>query len=113
MNLFKKFEITNAQTVHSPCTSTAIDFRGSIVPELDLSVMALVLLCGVIGPIGLCLASRAKKVYGVELIEEAVKDANANARDNGVENALFCAGECNRDFPSMFVVKVMRDVCFL
>ena len=91
--------------------STAGDLAG-LGSNGDNPMTLLDVCCGT-GTIGLCLASRAKKVYGVELIEEAVKDANANARDNGVENALFCAGECNRDFPSMFVVKVMRDVCFL
>ena len=48
--------------------------------------------CGV-GTIGLCAAAKAKQVIGVELNREAVKDAIANARLNGIKNAWFTAGD--------------------
>ena len=48
--------------------------------------------CGV-GTIGLCASSKAKQVIGVELNREAVKDAIANARLNGIKNAWFAAGD--------------------
>jgi 23S rRNA (uracil1939-C5)-methyltransferase len=50
------------------------------------------LYCGM-GTIGLTLAPRAGEVWGVEVVEEAVADAIANARRNGVENAQFFAGD--------------------
>jgi 23S rRNA (uracil1939-C5)-methyltransferase len=50
------------------------------------------LYCG-IGTIGLSLATRAREVIGVELIEPAVADAIANARVNEIENARFFAGD--------------------
>jgi 23S rRNA (uracil1939-C5)-methyltransferase len=50
------------------------------------------LFCG-IGTISLALAARAGEVWGLELVEEAVADAIANARRNGVENARFFAGD--------------------
>jgi 23S rRNA (uracil1939-C5)-methyltransferase len=50
------------------------------------------LYCG-IGTIGLLLAPRAAEVWGLELVEEAVADAIANARLNEVENAHFYAGD--------------------
>ena len=43
------------------------------------------LYCG-IGTISLFLAKRAKKVYGVEVIEQAILDARKNARENQIEN---------------------------
>ena len=46
------------------------------------------LYCGA-GTIGLSLAHKAKKVIGVEIIPEAIKDAEFNARTNGIENAEF------------------------
>ncbi|MGO0290039.1 methyltransferase domain-containing protein, partial [Enterococcus faecalis] len=46
--------------------------------------------CG-IGTIGLTLAQDAKQVYGIEVIEEAVKDAENNAKLNNIENATFTA----------------------
>jgi 23S rRNA (uracil1939-C5)-methyltransferase len=50
------------------------------------------LYCG-IGTIGLSLAARAREVVGVEIVEEAVADAIANARLNDVLNARFYAGD--------------------
>ncbi len=46
-----------------------------------------------IGTIGLLLASRAGEVWGVEVVEEAVADAIANARRNEIGNARFFAGD--------------------
>jgi 23S rRNA (uracil1939-C5)-methyltransferase len=50
------------------------------------------LYCG-IGTIGLSLASRAREIVGVEIVEPAVADAIANARINEIENAHFFAGD--------------------
>jgi 23S rRNA (uracil1939-C5)-methyltransferase len=50
------------------------------------------LYCG-IGTIGLSLASRAREIVGVEIVERAVADAIANARINEIENAHFFAGD--------------------
>ena len=50
------------------------------------------LYCG-IGTIGLLMAPRAAEVWGLELIEEAIADAIANARLNEVDNARFFAGD--------------------
>jgi 23S rRNA (uracil1939-C5)-methyltransferase len=50
------------------------------------------LYCG-IGTIGLSMASRAREVVGVEIVEAAVADAIENARRNDVQNARFYAGD--------------------
>ncbi|MBV8734172.1 MAG: 23S rRNA (uracil(1939)-C(5))-methyltransferase RlmD [Solirubrobacterales bacterium] len=50
------------------------------------------LYCG-IGSIGLLMAPRAGEVWGLELVEGAVRDAIANARSNEVDNARFLAGD--------------------
>ncbi len=50
------------------------------------------LYCG-IGTIALSLAIRAREVVGVEVVEEAVRDAIGNARLNEIENARFFAGD--------------------
>jgi 23S rRNA (uracil1939-C5)-methyltransferase len=50
------------------------------------------LFCG-IGTIGLSLARRAGEVWGLELVEEAIGDAIANARLNEIDNARFFAGD--------------------
>jgi 23S rRNA (uracil1939-C5)-methyltransferase len=50
------------------------------------------LYCG-IGTIGLSLALDAREVVGVEIVEDAVADAIANAELNGIDNARFYAGD--------------------
>jgi len=50
-------------------------------------------LCCGIGTIGLILAPRASEVIGVEIVEQAVADAQANARANEIQNARFLAGD--------------------
>ena len=50
------------------------------------------LYCG-IGTIGLLMAPRVAEVWGLELVEEAIADAIANARLNEVDNAHFFAGD--------------------
>jgi 23S rRNA (uracil1939-C5)-methyltransferase len=50
------------------------------------------LFCG-IGTIGLALAPRAGELWGLEIVEEAIADAIANARRNEVANARFFAGD--------------------
>ncbi len=49
------------------------------------------LYCG-IGTIGLTIASRIKKLIGIEIVPEAIENAKENAAKNGIENAeFFCA----------------------
>ena len=50
------------------------------------------LYCGA-GTIGLSMAKSAKSVIGVEIIEAAVKDAEFNAKENGIKNARFICGD--------------------
>ena len=59
------------------------------------------LYCG-IGTISLFLAGSAKKVYGVEIIPQAVADARENARRNGIENAEFFEGRAEEVLPEFY-----------
>ena len=54
------------------------------------------LFCG-IGTLGLSLAGAAGEIWGIELVTEAVADAERNARLNGVENAQFRAGDARKE----------------
>lgn len=57
--------------------------------------------CG-IGTISLFLAQKAKKVYGVEIIEEAINDANKNAQLNNITNAEFIVGKSEEVIPKLY-----------
>lgn len=59
------------------------------------------LYCG-IGTISLFLAQKAKMVYGVEVVPEAIEDARQNARQNGIENAAFFVGKAEEVLPEQF-----------
>ena len=59
------------------------------------------LYCG-IGTISLFLAQRAKKVYGVEIIPQAIHNARENAQINGIENAEFFAGKAEEVLPGYY-----------
>lgn len=70
------------------------------------------LYCG-IGTISLFLSERAKKVYGVEVVEAAIEDARRNAQLNGVKNAEFIAGEAERIVPELYSRGIRADVVVL
>ena len=59
------------------------------------------LYCG-IGTISLFLAGSAKKVYGVEIIPQAIEDAKANAQRNGIQNAEFFVGKAEEVLPAFY-----------
>lgn len=54
--------------------------------------------CG-IGTISLFLARQAKKVYGIEIVPEAISDAKKNAKMNGITNAEFVVGAAEKVMP--------------
>lgn len=67
-------------TASAPATPAA---KGSVL--LDLY-------CG-IGTIGLTMADKFEKLYGVEIIPEAIENAKYNAEANGIDNATFICGD--------------------
>lgn len=65
--------------------------------------------CG-IGTISLFLSKMAKKVYGVEIIPQAIENAKENARLNGVENVEFIVGESEIVIPELYRKGIQADV---
>lgn len=59
------------------------------------------LYCG-IGTISLFLAGRAKQVYGVEIVPQAIEDARENAANNGIKNAEFFVGKAEEVLPEKY-----------
>lgn len=65
------------------------------------------LYCG-IGTISLFLAQKAKKVYGVEIIPQAIDNAIENAKLNQIENAEFFVGKAEEVLPQKYENEQIR-----
>ena len=83
--------------------SLAVDYAGLTGNETVWD-----LYCG-IGTISLFMAKRAKHVYGVEVIPEAIEDARENARNNGIRNAEFFVGKAEEVLPEFYARKSAKD----
>ena len=64
--------------------------------------------CG-IGTISLFLAKKAKKVYGVEIVPEAIEDARKNADLNEITNVEFEVGEAETVIPNWYKQGITAD----
>jgi 23S rRNA (uracil1939-C5)-methyltransferase len=67
------------------------------------------LYCG-IGTIGLTLAAQAGEVWGLEIVPEAITDAEANAERNGITNAHFLAANARTGVRPLLVQAGKADV---
>ena len=65
--------------------------------------------CGT-GTITLFLAQKARKVYGIEIVQPAILDARKNARDNHVKNAEFIVGDATAVMPALYKQGIRPDV---
>ena len=76
---------------------------GTALEYADLSGNETVwdLYCG-IGTISLFLAQKAKKVYGVEIVPQAIEDARRNAALNGMDNVEFFVGKAEEVLPEQY-----------
>jgi 23S rRNA (uracil1939-C5)-methyltransferase len=91
----KSFFQTNTKQAEKLYSITR-DFAGLTGKEIVYD-----LYCGT-GSIGIFVSKLAKKIIGVEVIEEAIEDAKKNAALNNIQHASFFAGDvikiCNDDF---------------
>lgn len=76
--------------------STALDYA-----ELTGKEYVWDLYCG-IGTISLFLAQKAKKVYGIEIVPQAIEDAKNNAKLNDIENVEFFVGKAEEVLPEFY-----------
>lgn len=65
--------------------------------------------CGT-GTIALFLAQKAARVFGIEVIPEAIENARDNAKLNGVKNAEFLVGDAVDVLPRMYDEGIRSDV---
>ncbi len=99
------YQVNPAQT--EKLYGTALEYAGLTGNEVVWD-----LYCG-IGTISLFLAQKAKKVYGVEIVPQAIDDARQNARINGIENVEFFTREYeeHKVYADVIVVDPPRKGC--
>jgi 23S rRNA (uracil1939-C5)-methyltransferase len=86
---------------------TAVDFAGLTGKEYVIDAY-----CG-IGTIGIVAAKQAKKVLGIELNGDAVRDARMNAKENQITNIEFRKGDAGEVMVAMAEANVKADVVFM
>ena len=78
--------------------------------ELTQEYILFDLYCG-IGTIGIFASPYVKKVYGIEIVEQAIEDAKENVKINQIENIEFYAGDASKIFSNLMEKKqVYPDV---
>ena len=88
------YQVNPVQTVK--LYQTALEYAGLTGDETVWD-----LYCG-IGTISLFLARKARMVYGVEIVPQAIEDARNNARINGIKNAKFFVGKAEEVLPDFY-----------
>ena len=83
---------------------TAIEYAGLTGNEVLID-----LYCGT-GTIGLLCAGHAKKVYGIEIVPDAVKDARVNAQINEIDNIEFLTADANKGARVLLQNRIKPDV---
>lgn len=104
-----KFEIS-APSFYQVNTEQMIKLYNKAAEYANLSGKETLLdiYCG-IGTIGLSMADKAKQVIGIELVREAVIDANRNATINGILNARYICGKAEEVLPVCADASIERE----
>lgn len=84
----------------NPIQAEKLYLKGVEVANISKEDIVFDLYCG-IGTISLFMSSYAKRVYGIEIVKEAVDMAKENAKLNQVDNVEFIAGDVEEAFDDL------------
>lgn len=96
------FQVNPTQT--EKLYSTAIEFA-----DISNNDVCFDIYCG-IGTISLMAAKKAKEVVGVEIVEQSIKDAKINAKENNIYNTDFFTGKAEIVLPKLYNKGYRADV---
>ena len=80
--------------------------------KLQKEDIALDLYCG-IGTIGISASKYVKQVYGIEIVEQAIEDAEENATLNNIDNIQFICGDVEKALTNLLEQQVEPNVIFV
>lgn len=84
--------------VNTPALSVMLDALVRL-GEFDPRRTTLLDLCSGVGTLGMCLASRVRRVIGIELVEQSVLHARENGKRNGLQNVVYHCGRVESELP--------------
>lgn len=96
-----KFEVSPAsfmQVNHSQCER--LYSEALRMADLNKHMTVIDAYCGM-GSITLNIAKYARKVYGIEVVEAAIRNANRNKERNHISNAEFICGKCEEEITKL------------
>ena len=94
----------------NPIQAERLYYLGVDMAQITNQDVVFDLYCG-IGTISLFMSQYAKKVYGIEIVEEAVKMAKENAELNQVNNVDFIAGDVEKVLDDLlYKKKIIPDI---
>jgi len=99
------FQVNPVQT--EKLYNTAIEMAGLTGKENLLDIYS------GIGTISITASGKAKEVIGIEVVEQAVIDAEENVKANGVENCVFYAGKAESVVPEIMEKGFLPDVAII
>lgn len=112
--LGKKFKISNLSFYQvNPIQTEKLYAKAIQYAKLTGCETVFDLYCG-IGTIGICASDKAKQLFGIETIPEAISDAKENANLNHIKNSEFFVGDVEKTLPE-FVQKrnIKPEVVFV
>ena len=96
----------------NPCMTEKLYSKALEYADIRERDTVLDVYCG-IGTISLAAAKKAGQVIGIEIVEQAVADAERNAERNGINNAKFLADSAENAVPALIKSGMTPDIVIL
>jgi len=112
--LGKEFKISNMSFYQvNPIQTEKLYSKAIEYADLSGKETVFDLYCG-IGTIGICASDKAKELYGIETIPEAIEDAKENAKLNEIKNSEFFVGDVEKTLPEFIKTRnIDPDIVFV
>ena len=97
---------------NNPIQTEVLYTKAIELAKLKKEDVVLDLYCG-IGTIGIYASKYVKQVYGIEIVEQAIEDAEENAKLNKIDNIKFICGDVEKALTNLLKQQVEPNVIFV